>query len=153
MYNSSAKIRRHVIVRRTTYQELWKGLYVNCCTFFYEEHFVGRTGIMLLNVTPFLSPCLKKPERENLEMEKTCGTASGPCKPVFWVFTAWGTKCAFILVVVRPTVMQSSVHTEFFSFVRFSPLRLLQRRKWTKFSWVFVRTWRGTKAKLVNNKS
>ena len=24
-------------------------------------------------------PCLKKPERENLEVEQACGPASGPC--------------------------------------------------------------------------
>ena len=43
-----------------------------------------------------------------------------------------GTKCTFILVVGRPTVAQSSSHTEFLSSIRFSPLRLLRRRKWTK---------------------
>ena len=49
------KNRRSVIVRRTKYQELWKGLYVNCCDFFYAEDFVGRISIML-NFTPLRSP-------------------------------------------------------------------------------------------------
>ena len=43
-----------------------------------------------------------------------------------------GTKCAFILVEVRPTVMQSLFHTEFLSSIRFSPLWLLQRWKRTR---------------------
>ena len=43
-----------------------------------------------------------------------------------------GTKCAFILIVVRPTVAQRLFHTEFLSFIRFSPLRLLWRRKRTR---------------------
>ena len=43
-----------------------------------------------------------------------------------------GTKCTFILVVVRPTVVQSSFHTEFLSSIRFSLLRILQRRKRTR---------------------
>ena len=42
-----------------------------------------------------------------------------------------GTKCAFILIVVRPTVVRSSFDTEFLSFIRFSPLRLLWRRNQT----------------------
>ena len=90
---------------------------------------------------------LKKPERENLEVEQACGLVSGPCKPVFHVFTACkqmknrGTKCAFILVVVRSTVAQSPFHTEFLSSIRLSPLRLLRRRKQTRnFLCVFVRT-------------
>ena len=65
--------------------------------------------------TYFLLPCLtlKKPERENLEVEQACRPASGPCKPVFWVFSACKqmknreTKCAFIFVVVRPPVTQN----------------------------------------------
>ena len=66
---------------------------------------------------------LKKPERENLEVEQACGPVSGPCKPVFRVFTACkqmknrGTKCAFILVAIRPTVVQSSFHTEFRAYL------------------------------------
>ena len=40
-------------------------------------------------------------------------------------------KYAFILVVVRPTVVQSSFHTEFLSSIRFSPLQLRWRRQWT----------------------
>ena len=67
------------------------------------------------------------------------GTCMRPSKRTLWVFTACkqlknrGTKCAFILVVVRPTVVQSSFHTEFLSSIRFSLLRLLvQRRKRTR---------------------
>ena len=66
------------------------------------------------------------------------GTSMRATKRILWVFTACkqlknrGTKCAFILVVVRPTVVQSSFHTEFLSSIRFSPLRLLRRRKRTR---------------------
>ena len=66
------------------------------------------------------------------------GTSMLAAKRILWVFTACkqlknrGTKCAFILVVVWPTVVQSSFHTEFLSSIRFSPLRLLQRRKRTR---------------------
>ena len=48
-----------LIIWRTKYQELWKGLYVktvNCCNFFYAGDFVGRIGIMLLNLTPLRFP-------------------------------------------------------------------------------------------------
>ena len=51
----SAQCYDTVIVRRTKYQELWKGLYVNCCNFFYAEDFDGRIGIML-NFTSLWSP-------------------------------------------------------------------------------------------------
>ena len=87
--------------------------------------------------TTMAQPCIKKPERKNLEVEQACRPASGPCKPVSWVFNDGeqmknrGTKCTFILVVVRPTVAQSSFHTEFLSSIRFSPLQLLRRRKRT----------------------
>ena len=91
------------------------------------------------------------------------GTSMRASKRTLWVFTAFkqlknrGTKGAFILIVVRPTVVQSSFHTEFLSSIIFSllrPLRLLQRRKRTRiFFCVFVRTWRRAKAKLANNKS
>ena len=59
----------------------------------------------------------------------------------------WGTKCTFILVVVQPTVAQSSFHTEILSSIRFSTLLFLQRRKRTKnflafslFIWILRRT-------------
>ena len=55
VYNSHAKICRSVIVQRAKYQELWKGLYLNCCDLFYTEDFVGRSGIMLSS-TPLRSP-------------------------------------------------------------------------------------------------
>ena len=43
-----------------------------------------------------------------------------------------GTKRTFILVVVRPTVTQNSLLTEFLSSIRFSPLPLLRRREITR---------------------
>ena len=43
-----------------------------------------------------------------------------------------GTNCAFILVVVRPIVVQSSFHTKLCSSTKFSPLRILRRRIITK---------------------
>ena len=66
------------------------------------------------------------------------GTSMQANKRTLWVFTDLklmknrGTKCTFILVVVRPTVVQNSFHTEFLSSIRFSPLRLLWRRKRTR---------------------
>ena len=69
------------------------------------------------------------------------GTNMWASKRTLWVFTACkqmknrGIECAFILVVVRPTVVQGSFHTEFLSSIRFSPLRalcLLRRRKRTR---------------------
>ena len=66
------------------------------------------------------------------------GTSMRASKRILWVFTACKqmknrrTKCAFILVVVWPTVVQSSFHTEFFSSTRFSLLWLLRRRKRTR---------------------
>ena len=66
------------------------------------------------------------------------GTSMRASKRTLWVFTDCklmknrGTKCTFILVVVRPTVEQNSFHTEFLSSIRFSPLRLLRRRKRTR---------------------
>ena len=48
IYNSHANICRSVIVRRTKYQTLWKGLYVNHYGIFYAEDFVGKIGIILL---------------------------------------------------------------------------------------------------------
>ena len=128
-----------------SFQELWKGLYVNCCNFFYAEDFVGRIGIKL-NFTPLRSPDIfynhasrsqNSQEGKNLEVEQACGPAR-TSKRTLWVFTDCklmknrGTKCTFILVVVRPTVVQNSFHTEFLSSIRFSPLRLLRRRKRTR---------------------
>ena len=66
------------------------------------------------------------------------GTNMRACKRTLWVFTACKqmknreTKCAFIMVVVRPTVVQSSFYTEFLSSIRFSPLRSLRRQKQTR---------------------
>ena len=71
------------------------------------------------------------------------GTSMRATKRILWVFTACkqlknrGTKCAFILVVVRPRVVQRSFHTEFLNSIRFSPLRLFQRRKQTRNSFAF----------------
>ena len=45
-----------VFVRRTKYQELWRGSYVNCCDFFYAEDFVGRIMGIMLNITPLRPP-------------------------------------------------------------------------------------------------
>ena len=127
-----------VIVQRTKYQELWKGLYVNCCDFFYVEDFVGRIGIML-NITPLRSPDIFYNHASISQKGKILRwNRMRATQWILWVFTACqqlknqGTKCEFILVVVRPTVVQSSFHTEFLSSIRFSPLRLLQRRKWTR---------------------
>ena len=72
------------------------------------------------------------------------GTSMWASKRTLWVFTACKqlknreTKCALILVVVRPTVVQSSFHTEFLSSIRFSPLWLLQRQKRTRNFFAFL---------------
>ena len=88
------------------------------------------------------------------------GTSMRATKRILWVFTACkqmknrGTKCAFILVVVRPTIVQSSFHTEFLSPIRlFSSSASTKTKTDKEFSCVFVRTWRRATAKLVNNKS
>ena len=88
------------------------------------------------------------------------GTSMRTSKRTLRVFTACKqmknrrTKCAFILVVVRPTVVWSSFHTEFLSSIRFSPLRLHRRRKRTRnFPAFSSGHLRRAKAKLVNNKS
>ena len=53
---SGAKTSRSVIVGRTKYQGVKKGLYVNCCDFFYAEDFVSRIGIMFITFRPLRSP-------------------------------------------------------------------------------------------------
>ena len=129
-----------LIVRRTKYQELWKlGLYVTCCDFFNAEDFVGRIGIICSTLHLFDLQIFFITVPQEARQEKSWGgTSMRAAKRILWVFTACkqlknrGTKCAFILVVVRPTVVHSSFHTEFLSSIRFSPLRLLRRRKWTR---------------------
>ena len=135
VYNSGAKLRRSVIIRRTKYQELWKGFFLNCCDFFYAEDFVGRIGIMF-NFTPLRSPDIFITMRQEVRKGKSWGgTSMRASKRTLWVFTACkqmknqGTKCAFVLVALWPTVVQSSFHTEFLSSIGLSPLRLLRRRK------------------------
>ena len=56
VYNSGAKVRRSVIVRRTKYQSFETACMLAAVIFFYTVDFVGRIGIMLLNFTPFRSP-------------------------------------------------------------------------------------------------
>ena len=79
------------------------------------------------------------------------GTSMRASKRTLWVFTARkqmknrGTKSAFILVVVRPTVIPQ-FHQIFASS---APKTKTDK----KLSCVFVLTWRRAKAKLVNNKS
>ena len=113
-------------------------IYVNCCDFFYAEDFVGRIGIML-NFTPLRSPDIFITMPQEARKGKSWGgTSMRASKRTLWVFTACkqmknrGAKCAFILVVVRPMAVQSSFNTEFLSSIRFSPLRLLRRRKRTR---------------------
>ena len=127
-----------VIVQRTKYQELWKGLYVNCCDFFYAEDFVRRIGIML-NITPLRSPDIFYNRASISQTGKILRwNRMRATQRNLWVFTACkqlknrGIKFAFILVVVRPTVVQNSFHIEFLSSIKFSPLRLLRRWKRTR---------------------
>jgi len=42
--------RSEIVQEATNYQELYTGLYLNCCDFFFLEDFVGSIGIMLLKV-------------------------------------------------------------------------------------------------------
>ena len=122
--NSGAKLPRSVIVRRTKYQELWKGFYLNWCDFFYAEDFVGRIGVML-NFTPLRSPDIffVTMPQEARKGKSWGGTSMRANKRTLWVFTGCkqmknrGTKCAFILVAIRPTVVQSSFHTEFRTYL------------------------------------
>ena len=140
------QVHRSIIVRRTKYQTLWKGLYINCCGFFYAEDFDGKIGIILLFDLQIFFITMPQEVRKGggTSMRASKGTWDKYfVKPVFWVFTACkqmknrGTKCSFILVMVQPTVAQSSFHTEFLSSIRFSPLRLLWRRKRTRNSRAF----------------
>ena len=72
-----------VIIPRTKYQELWKGLYVNCCGFFYAEDFVGRIGIML-NIARLRSPDIfynsasRSHKRKILRWNKHAGHQTDP---------------------------------------------------------------------------
>ena len=77
-----------VIVRRTKYQEFWKGLYVNCCDFFYAEDFAGRIGIMF-NFTPLRSPDFFYTMPQEARKGKSWGgTSIRASKRILWVFTA-----------------------------------------------------------------
>ena len=114
-------------------------MYVNCCNFFNVGYFVGRIGIML-SLTPLRSPDIFHDHASRSQKGKILrwNTSMRASKRTLRVFTDCklmknrGTKCTFILVVVRPTVVQNSFHTEFLSSIRFSPLRLLRRRKRTR---------------------
>jgi len=55
--NSGVETHRSEIVQEVTnYQELYTGLCLNCCDFFYLEDFVGGIGIMLLKFRLLRSP-------------------------------------------------------------------------------------------------
>ena len=126
-----------------------KLVYILCCS-----------TLHLLDLQIFLLPCLKKPERENLEVEQVCGPARRPCKPLFWVFTA----CKQMKKPrdkMRIHLCCSTTHGRAklvphwisrFDQIFTSPASSKTKTD-NKFSCVFVWTWRLTKAKLVNNKS
>ena len=154
--------------------ELWKGLYVNCCDFFYAEDFVGRIGIRRIMPPYYVAQLysssisseifffitMPQEARKGKSRGGTLKPASGPCKPVFWVFTACkqmknrGIKCVFILVVVRPTGRAKLVPYWIPQFHQIFTSSASSKTKTDKeFSCVFFRTWRWTKAKLISNKS
>ena len=113
LFLSPQQFRRSVIVRKTKYQELRKGLHVNCCDFCYAEDFVGRIGIML-NITPLRSPDIfynhasrsqkgkilrrNKNACHHVDLASQCSEYSLPVKKM----KNRQTKCAFIFIVVRP---------------------------------------------------
>ena len=160
VYNSGAKIRRSVIVRRTTYQELWKCLYVNCCNFFYAEDFVGRNGNML-NFTPLWSPDIfnnhasisqkGKILRWSKHVGQQADLVSVHClqtneKPRDKIRIHLGCSTTHDRAKLVPHWIPQSHQT-------FSSSASSKTKTDKKFSWVFVRTWKKAKAKLVNNKS
>ena len=163
VYNSGAKIRRSVIIRRTKYQELWKGLYVNCCDFFYAEDFVGRIGITL-NFTSFRSPDIfynhasRSQKGKILKWNKHAGQQADAVsvhylqtneKPRNKMRIHLGCsvthECAKLVPHWIPQFHQI--------FTSSSSSASSKTKTDKKFSCIFVRTWRRAKAKLVNNKS
>ena len=149
-----------VIVRRTKYQEIWKGLFVNCCNFFNAEYFVGRIGIML-NFTPLRSPdnfykhTSRSQKGKILRWNKHAGQQADPVS----------VHCVQINEKLRDKMRIhlgcSTSHgraklvphwiPQFHQ--TFSSSASSKTKTDRKFSCVFVRTWRRAKAKVVNNKS
>ena len=135
-----------VIVRRTKYQELWKGLYVNCCDFFYAEDFVGRIGFML-NFTPlrsrdtFYNHASRSQKGKILRWNKHAGQQADPVS-VHCLQTNEKPRDK-----MRSHLGCSTTHGR----AKFVPHWIPQ------FHQIFTSsassTWRRAKAKLVNNKS
>ena len=117
--------RSEIVQEATNYQELYTGLYLNCCDFFYLEDFVGSIGIMLLKVRLLHFPdsfetMPREAKRGNLEVHICawlfhCGSfriastlqqfhVTSTCFSLSFNFIG---VLEFFLVTVRPTVLQS----------------------------------------------
>ena len=149
-----------VIVRRTKYQELWKGLYVNCCDFFYAEDFVGRIGIML-NFTPLRSPDIfynyasRSQKGKILRWNRHAGQQADPVS-VHCLQTNEKPKDKMRIHLGCSTTHGRAKLVPYWilQFHQiFTSSASLKTKTDKKFSCVFVRTWTRAKAKLVNNKS
>ena len=141
----SAAVLWHCFRSKDKIPRTLKRFVCNLLRFLLRRRFCWQNWCSTLHLV-VLQNCFITVPQEAKKEKPWGGTSMQPTKRILWVFTACkqlknrGTKCAFILVVVRPTVLQSSFLTEFLSSIRFSPLRLLQRRKRTrKFFCVFVR--------------
>ena len=122
-------------------------MYVNCCDFFYEVlrfcqqnwYYVVRCSTLHLFDLQISFITIPQEARQGksprgTSMRASKRTLQASVLSVRCLQTSEknrGTKYAFILIVVRPTVAQSSFHTEFLSSIRFSPLRLLRKRNQT----------------------
>ena len=148
------------IVRRTKYQELWKGLYVNCCDFFYVKDFVGRIGIML-NFAPLRSPDIfynyasRSQKGKILRWNRHAGQQADPVS-VHCLQTNEKPKDKMRIHLGCSTTHSRAKLVPYWilQFHQiFTSSASLKTKTDKKFSCVFVRTWRRAKAKLVNNKS
>ena len=117
-------------------------MYVNCCDFFYVDDFLSVELVLcstlhLLDLQIFFihNHASKSQKGKILRWNKHAGQQADPVsvhrlqtdeKPRDKMHIHLG------MVVVQPTVVQNSFHTEFLSSIRFSPLRLLRRRKRTR---------------------
>ena len=152
-----------VIVRRTKFQELWKGSYVNCCNIFYAEDFAAELvlcstlhlfdlQIFFITMPQEARICRKgKILRWNKHVGQLADAVSVHCpqtneKPRDKMRIRLGCSTTH----GRPKLVPHWI-PQFHQI--FTSSASSKTKTDQKFSCVFVQTWRRAKAKLANNKS
>ena len=104
--------------------ELWKGLHVNCCFFFYTEDFAGRIGIMLFNFTPLWSPDIFYNHASRSQKGKMLRWNKHEGQQADLASQPQCSECSLQANKInkKPRDKMHSFYSEFFSSIRFLPL-------------------------------